>query len=64
MLPMDYTDAVDIESVRVSQDLRGRSLSQTEIAAIMRVIKADTTSAGRRDAAMLAILLGSGAKAL
>lgn len=60
MLPMDYTDAVDIESVRVSQDLRGRSLSQTEIAAIMRVIKADTTSAGRRDAAMLAILLGSG----
>jgi site-specific recombinase XerD len=60
ILPMDYTDAVDIESVRVSQDLRGRSLSQTEIAAIMRVIKADMTSSGRRDAAMLAILLGSG----
>jgi site-specific recombinase XerD len=60
MLPMDYTDAVDIESVRVSQDLRGRALSQTEIAAIMRVIRADVTSAGRRDAAMLAILLGSG----
>ena len=60
ILPMDYTDAVDIERVRVSQELRGRSLSEKEIMAIMQVLKADVTSAGSRDAALLAILLGSG----
>ncbi len=37
MLPNDYTDAVDIESVKVSKELRGRALSSSEIAAIMRL---------------------------
>lgn len=60
MSPTDYTDAVDIESVRVSKELRGRALKKSEIAALMRVIKADLTPSGVRDAAMLAILLGSG----
>ncbi len=60
MSPTDYTDAVDIESVRVSKELRGRALNKSEIAALMRVIKADLTPAGVRDAALLAILLGSG----
>jgi site-specific recombinase XerD len=60
MLPTDYTDAVDIESVRVAQELQGRALSSSEMAAIMQVIKADVTPAGVRDAALLAILLGSG----
>jgi len=58
--PTDYTDAVDIESVRVSQELRGRALKSSEMAAIMQVIKADVTPGGVRDAALLAILLGSG----
>ena len=60
MSSTDYTDAVDIESVKVSKELRGRALKQSEIATLMRVIKADTTPAGVRDAALLAILLGSG----
>ena len=60
MSSTDYTDAVDIESVKVSKELRGRALKHSEIAALMRGIKADTTPAGVRDAALLAILLGSG----
>lgn len=60
MSPTDYIDAVEIESVKVSKQLRGRALNSTEIAALMRVIKSDLTPAGARDAAMLAILLGSG----
>ncbi len=60
MLPTDYTDAVDIENVRVSEQLRGRALNSKEVAALMRVFKADLTAAGVRDAALLAILLGSG----
>lgn len=60
MSPTDYADAVDIENVKASSELRGRALNSKEIAAIMRVIKADATPAGVRDAALLAILLGSG----
>ena len=60
MSPTDYADAVDIESVKATKELRGRALNKSEIAALMRVFKADSTPAGARDAAMLAILLGSG----
>ncbi len=60
MSPTDYAYAVDIENVKASSELRGRALNSKEIAAIMRVIKADATPAGIRDAALLAILLGSG----
>lgn len=60
MSPTDYNDAVDIESVKFTKELQGRALNKSEIAALMRVLKADVTPAGARDAAMLAILLGSG----
>lgn len=60
MSPTDYADAADIENVRASSQLRGRALTRAEIAALMRVVKADSTPAGVRDAALLAILLGSG----
>ena len=60
MSPTDYAYAVDIENVKASSELRGRALNSKEIAAIMRVIKADVTPSGSRDAALLAILLGSG----
>jgi len=42
-----------------SQGIAGRALNKSEIAALMRILKADVTT-GARDAAMLAILLGSG----
>lgn len=60
MLPSDYTDAVDIENIRFTKELRGRALKPAEITVIMQVIKTDLTTAGRRDAALFAILLGSG----
>lgn len=60
MSPSDYTDAVDIENIRFTKELRGRALKPAEITAIMQVIKTDVTAAGRRDAALFAILLGSG----
>ena len=34
MSPSDYTDAVDIENIRFTQELRGRALKPAEIAAM------------------------------
>ena len=58
--PSDYAEAVEVESVRESKELRGRALSQWEIAALMEVCRADGTATGIRDGALLVILLGSG----
>lgn len=62
MLPSDYTDAVDIENVRFTKELRGRVLKPAEIAVIIQVIKTDLTAAGRRDSALFVVLLGSGVR--
>lgn len=62
MSPSDYTDAVDVENVRFTKELRGRALKPAEIAAIMQVINTDLTAAGRRDSALFIILLGSGVR--
>ncbi|PSB31355.1 tyrosine-type recombinase/integrase [Chlorogloea sp. CCALA 695] len=62
MSPSDYTDAVDIENVRFTKELRGRALKPAEIAAILQVMKTDLTAAGRRDSALFIILLGSGVR--
>ena len=56
----DYARAVDISSIKVSRGLRGRALTHREIAALMEVCLNDCTPAGFRDAALIAILRGSG----
>lgn len=56
----DYDAAVDLKSVRGDSPLRGRVLKQTEIAALLRVCKNDPSPIGARDAALIAILSGSG----
>lgn len=60
MSPTDYTEAIDIESVSVNKELRGRALADREVAALFGVVKDDLSPLGARDAALLAILLGSG----
>lgn len=57
---VDYARAVDISSIKVSRELRGRALTQGEIAALFEVCKRDRTPAGFRDAALIAVLRGSG----
>lgn len=56
----DYARAVDISSIKVSRGLRGRALTEEEIAALMEACFNDPTPAGFRDAALIVILRGSG----
>jgi integrase len=56
----DFSRAVDIRNVKVSKELQGRALDESEIAALMQVCFDDPTPIGYRDAALIAILRGSG----
>jgi site-specific recombinase XerD len=56
----DYARAVDIKSIKVTKGLRGRALTEQEIAALMEACFNDRTPAGFRDAALIAILRGAG----
>lgn len=56
----DYARAVDISCVKSVKGLRGRALSLEEIAALMDVCVKDYRPIGFRDAALVAILRGSG----
>jgi integrase/recombinase XerD len=56
----DYDTAVDLKSIRAERLPRGRSLADGEIAALMRSCAADSTPAGARDAALIALLRGTG----
>ncbi|WP_327321491.1 hypothetical protein [Gloeocapsopsis dulcis] len=58
--PLDYARAVDIACIKVTKQLRGRALSESEIAALMDVCLNDSTPAGYRDAALVALLRGAG----
>ncbi|NJM88903.1 MAG: site-specific integrase [Hydrococcus sp. RU_2_2] len=53
----DCDKAVDLASVRGSSLLRGRSLSSSEIAALMDACTSDPTNTGIRDAALLSLLM-------
>jgi len=55
-----YATAVDLPSIKVYVNLRGRALNQSEISALINVCQADPTSQGVRDRALIAILRGSG----
>jgi len=59
---VDFSRAIDIQNVKASKQLRGRILTQEEIAALMQVCFDDPTPAGYRDAALIAILRGCGVR--
>ncbi len=57
----DYARAIAIKSIKVTTEIRGRALSQTEITALLSVCLNDTNRLmGARDAALMAILRGGG----
>ncbi|MBH8575209.1 tyrosine-type recombinase/integrase [Nostocaceae cyanobacterium CENA369] len=58
----DYAKAVDIQSVKVKRKLKGRALTSAEIGALLKVCLDDPTPQGIRDAALIAILRGTGVR--
>lgn len=56
----DYQRAVSVRSVKGDRLLRGRALLAGELRALFAVCKGDGSPAGARDAALLAVLYGSG----
>jgi integrase len=56
----DYDAAVDLPTIRAERLLRGRVLADGEVASLMRVCADDVTPAGARDAAIIALLRGTG----
>ncbi|NLF10205.1 MAG: tyrosine-type recombinase/integrase, partial [Anaerolineaceae bacterium] len=55
-----YQRACDVDSVAGNRLPAGRAVTQGELAAIMRVCIEDETSAGSRDAAIIALAYGAG----
>ncbi len=62
MSEKDYKLAIDLRPVPVTQGLRGRALSRSEIGALLRVCLAEESPRGIRDAALIAFLRGSGVR--
>jgi integrase len=58
----DYKGATDLRPVPGSTGLKGRALSRDEIAALLKVCQLDSSPTGVRDAALIAILRGSGVR--
>jgi site-specific recombinase XerD len=56
----DYHRATDLPTVRGETLLRGRALTSAEVHALFLTCAADGTGAGARDAAMIALLYGTG----
>jgi integrase/recombinase XerD len=60
-MPADaYATAIDVEPVRGSTLLAGRSLSQAELRALLDACRRDPRAQGRRDAALIAIAYAGG----
>lgn len=55
-----YRRAVAVENVRAKKQPKGRAVSPEELEALFRVCGEDRSPAGRRDAAMFAVLYGGG----
>jgi integrase/recombinase XerD len=60
MTAEEHQRAASVRSVRGERLLRGRALSPGELRALFAACKSDQTPAGTRDAALLAVLYGSG----
>jgi integrase len=58
--PLDYAKAVDLGSIKEHKKLKGRALSQLEIATLMEALSSRQNPIDRRDAALIAILRGAG----
>jgi integrase len=56
----DYDLAIDVRTIRAERLPRGRQLADAEVVALMRVCADDLTPAGARDAALIALLRGTG----
>jgi len=56
----DYDAAVDLRVIPAERLLRGRLIADVEVVALMQVCAADPTPAGARDAALVALLRGTG----
>ncbi len=56
----DYHAAVDVKTIKSHTLPRGRALASGEIAALMGACGRDSSSAGSRDAALIAVLYGAG----
>lgn len=56
----DYDRAVDLPSIPAEHRPRGRALIDAEMTALMRCCAGDSTPAGARDAAIIALLRGTG----
>jgi len=55
-----YSRAVAVENVRARVQPKGEAVGQDELAALFQVCAEDDSPAGRRDAAMFAVLYGGG----
>jgi integrase len=61
MMDVDtYSRAVAVENVRAKVQPKGEAVGQEELAALFKVCAEDPSPAGRRDAAMFAVLYGGG----
>src|SRR5262249_21776563 len=56
----DYDQASDLKNVRGTRLPRGRAIGDGEVASLMRICADDVTPAGARDAAIIALLRGTG----
>jgi integrase len=56
----DYDQASDLKNVRGTHLPRGRALGEGEVASLMRICAEDLTPAGARNAAIIALLRGTG----
>jgi integrase len=56
----DYDAAVDLRTIPAERLPRGRQLADAEVAALMQACAHDATPAGARDAAVIAVLRGTG----
>ena len=57
---VDYSEAIDLESLPENSELKGRALKNIEISALMKVCRQDKSPSGIRDLALMGILLGTG----